>query len=97
VKFEDPDYLVKVEEEKERVWKERERQREEVKAQKEFEREKARLLKEQAHYRGALGRLGDADDHTALESKLAEIEAAVQGAEDREANIRSAMYTSSPT
>lgn len=82
------DYLVKVEEEKERVREERERQREEAKAQKEFEREKARLLKEQAHYHGALARLGDADDRTTLEGKLAEIDAAIKGVEDREANIR---------
>lgn len=82
------DYLVKAEEEKERVREERERQREEAKAQREFEREKARLLKEQAHYHGALARLGDADERTVLEGKLAEIEAAIKGVEDREANIR---------
>jgi hypothetical protein len=82
------DYLVKVEEEKERIREERERQREDAKAQREFEREKARLLKEQAHYHGPIDRLSDGGDRTALEQKLAEIEAAIKGVEDREANIR---------
>ncbi|MBS2536966.1 DUF4041 domain-containing protein [Catenulispora sp. NF23] len=82
------DYLVKLEGEKERVREERERQREEAKAQREFEREKARLLKEQAHYHGALARLSGTDDRTVLEGKLAEIEAAIKGVDDREANIR---------
>ena len=83
------DYLAKVEEEKERVREERERQREEAKAQKEFEREKARLLKEQAHYRAAYDRLGgDEGERAGLADKLAEIDAAIKGVEDREANIR---------
>ena len=91
------DYLAKAEEEKERIREERERQREEAKAQKEFEREKARLFKEQAHYRAAFDRLsgegveggkGGDGDQAALAEKLAEIEAAIKGVEDREANIR---------
>lgn len=83
------DYLAKAEEEKERVREERERQREEAKAQKEFEREKARLLKEHAHYRAAFDRLGgDEGERAGLAEKLAEIEAAIKGVEDREANIR---------
>lgn len=83
------DYLAKAEEEKERIREERERQREEAKAQKEFEREKARLFKEQAHYRTAFDRLEcDDGDRAGLAEKLAEIEAAIKGVEDREANIR---------
>ncbi|RZT87827.1 uncharacterized protein DUF4041 [Pseudonocardia sediminis] len=45
------DYLVQQEQEKERVRAERERQRDEDAARKEFEREKARLLKEQNHWK----------------------------------------------
>jgi hypothetical protein len=83
------DYLAKAEEEKERVREERERQREEAKAQKEFEREKARLFKEQAHYRAAFDHVGSDDaGRTGLAEKLAEIEAAIKGVEDREANTR---------
>jgi len=44
------DYLVKQEEEKDRIRAERERQKEEDAARRDFEREKTRLMKEQAHY-----------------------------------------------
>jgi hypothetical protein len=85
------DYLAKVEEEKERVRAERERQREEDKARKEFEREKARLVKEQTHYRTALAKLEDRQDETAaaaMRAKLEEITTAITGVEERAANIR---------
>ncbi len=85
------DYLVKIEEEKERVRAERERQREEEKAQREFEAEKARLHKEQSHYATALERLrakGDERAAAELEAKLDEIGNAITGVESREANIR---------
>ncbi|KOX16347.1 hypothetical protein ADL05_12470 [Nocardiopsis sp. NRRL B-16309] len=85
------DHLAKVEEEKERVREERERQREEEKAQREFEREKARLLKEQSHYRSALAKLearGDEAGAAQMREKIAEAEEAIKGVNDREAKIR---------
>jgi hypothetical protein len=82
------DYLVKAEEEKERIREERERQREEAKAQKEFERERARLFKEQSHYQAAIARVTADEDRSALEQKLSEIEDAIKGVDEREANIR---------
>jgi DNA repair exonuclease SbcCD ATPase subunit len=85
------DYLVKVEEEKERLREERARQREEEKALREFKAEKARLTKEQAHYQTALDRLrvkGDEAGIRQVEEQLAQIESAITGIENREANIR---------
>jgi hypothetical protein len=85
------DFLAKREEEKEAERAERERLREEAKARKEFEAEKARLLKEQAHYRIALDRLrqtGTADEIANAEQTLADIDQAIHGVEEREANIR---------
>ncbi|MCO6008153.1 DUF4041 domain-containing protein [Actinoallomurus purpureus] len=85
------DYLAKVEEEKERIRAERERQREEDKARKEFEREKARLIKEQTHYRTALKKLEDNQDEAAaaaMRAKLEEIATAIAGVEERAANTR---------
>lgn len=85
------DYLVKVEEEKERLREERERQREEEKARREIEAEKARLAKEQSHYLAALEKLrakGDEAGAGEMAQKLTQIEAAIAGLEAREANIR---------
>ena len=85
------DYLVKVEEEKERLREERARQREEEKARREFEAERTRLAKEQAHYEAALKKLqakGDEAGATEMSAKLEEIAAAIKGVEEREANIR---------
>jgi hypothetical protein len=85
------DYRAKLDEEKERVREERERQREERAALAEFEREKARLAKEQSHYRSALAKLherGDAAAAAEMEAKLAEIGEAIAGVEAREANTR---------
>lgn len=85
------DYLVKVEEERERLREERARQREEEKAIREMEAEKRRLEKEQAHYRTALEKLGAAGDEAAIkemEGKLAQIDNAITGIENREANTR---------
>ncbi|WP_223830560.1 DUF4041 domain-containing protein [Nocardiopsis quinghaiensis] len=85
------DYKAKVEEEKERVREQREQQREEEKARREFEKEKARLLKEQSHYRSALARLeakGDEDGAAQLRAKIAETDEAIEGVDNREANIR---------
>lgn len=85
------DYLVKQEEEKERIREERERQREEEKAAREFAAEKAKLEKERSHYLSALEKLpGDSDEamRQELAAKLAEIEDSIHGVEEREANIR---------
>lgn len=85
------DYLVKQEEEKERIREERERQREEEKAAREFAAEKAKLEKERSHYLSALEKLPDDADEAMrqeLAAKLAEIEDSIHGVEEREANIR---------
>lgn len=85
------DFLAKKEEEKEAERAEKERLREEAKARKEFEAEKARLLKEQAHYATALERIrttGTPEEIAAAEAKLSEIDEAIHGVEEREANIR---------
>ncbi|WP_326834876.1 DUF4041 domain-containing protein [Amycolatopsis rhabdoformis] len=85
------DHLAKVEEEKERIRAERERQRDEQQAQREFEREKSRLNKEQAHWRNALQKWaesGDGQQAEAARAKLDEIDEAIRGVEEREANIR---------
>jgi hypothetical protein len=85
------DFLAKKEAEKEAEREERERLREEAKARQEYEAEKAKLRKEQAHYLSALERLragGSPEEIAAAEQKLAEIGEAIQGVEEREANIR---------
>lgn len=85
------DYLQKVAEEKEAEREEKERLREEAKARREFEAETARLTKEAAHYRNALAAMAASGDEAAQEearAKLAEIEAAISGVEERAANIR---------
>jgi hypothetical protein len=85
------DYVAKLAEEKEAEREERARLKEEERAQREFERERARLLKEAAHYETALTAMranGDAAGAAEAEEKLAEIRAAVDGVEDRAANVR---------
>jgi hypothetical protein len=85
------DYLVKQEEEKERIRAERERQREDEKAHREYEAEKARLAKEQSHYESALAKLREKGDHEGaaqMEAKLGEIASAIEGVEARQANTR---------
>ncbi|GAB3144140.1 hypothetical protein GCM10027258_32210 [Amycolatopsis stemonae] len=85
------DHLAKVEEEKERVRAERERQRDEQQAQREFEREKARLTKEQAHWQTAMLKWAESGDQAktaAAQAKLSELDEAIRGVEEREANIR---------
>lgn len=85
------DYLAKKEEEKEAERAEKERLREEAKARREFEAEKARLLKEQSHYARALEQIrqtGTPEEIAAAEATLQEIDEAIHGVEDREANIR---------
>jgi hypothetical protein len=85
------DYLVKVEEERERLREERACQREEEKALREMEAEKRRLEKEQSHYLAALEKLrqnGDEAGVAEMEAKLLQIGSAITGIENREANIR---------
>lgn len=85
------DYLAKKQEEKEAERDERARLREEQKAQQEYRREQERLLKEQSHYQKAIEKLGpkgDSEGVAELQEKLMEIETALRGVEEREANIR---------
>jgi stress response protein SCP2 len=85
------DYLARVAEEKEREREERERLREEEKARRELMRERERLEKEQAHYRTALEAMrvnGDLAAVADAEAKLAEIGAAIEGVDQRAANVR---------
>jgi len=85
------DYLVKVEEEKERLREERARQRENEKAFREMEAEKRRLEKEQSHYKAALEKLRQSGDEAAIakmEEQIATLESSISGIESREANIR---------
>ena len=52
-------------------------------------REKARLLKERAHFESALARVRERGEDTAeLEARLALVDEAITGVENREANIR---------
>ena len=85
------DFLAKNEEEKERLKEERAKQREEEKAMRELEQERRRLKKEQTHYQTALEKVragGDPVAIAAMEAKVAQIDAAITGIENREANIR---------
>ena len=85
------DFLVKQEEEKERIREERERQREDEKAAREFAAEKARLAKEKSHYLAALAKLPEdasPGDREELTQKLEELDRSIEGIEEREANIR---------
>jgi F0F1-type ATP synthase epsilon subunit len=85
------DYLARVEEEREAEREEKQRLREEAAARREYDAEKQRLRKEQLHYQNALARLrenGDATEAAKAEAMLAEIGAAIEGVEAREANHR---------
>lgn len=86
------DYLAMVAEEKERAREERERLREERKAMQEFKREEERLAKERSHRHAVLARLessgaGEGEIATAR-AALEQVEAALAGVLEREANIR---------
>jgi hypothetical protein len=85
------DYLVKQEEEKDRIRAERERQREEEAARRDFEREKTRLMKEQTHYTTALARLqdrGDTDGAAAMQARISQIAESIAAVDQRAANVR---------
>ena len=86
------DYLVKQEEEKDRIRAERERQKEEEAARRDFERERARLMKEQAYYSTALARLqanGDTAGATQVQERLDQVAESIAAVDRRAANIRS--------
>lgn len=85
------DYMVKVQEEKEREKEERARLKEEAAARREFEQEQAKLEKEKAHYLSAIQVMRVNGDETAVaeaEAKLAEVEKAIDGVTERAANVR---------
>ena len=85
------DYLVKQDEERERIRAERERQKEEEAARRDFEREKTRLMKEQAHYSMALARLHERGDSTAaaeIQEHLDQVTQSIADVDRRAANIR---------
>lgn len=85
------DYLARQEEEKDRIRAEREATREEEKARREYEAERARLGKERSHYETAAAKLevnGDTDGAAELRAKVAEIDAAIEDVNRREANTR---------
>jgi len=85
------DFLAKLAEEKDREREERARLREEAAAQRELEAEHARLEKERQQYENALNALTMRGDTAAIASatgKLAEIQSALQGVIEREANVR---------
>jgi hypothetical protein len=85
------DYLAKVAEEKERNREERARLREEEVARREYEREQQRLQKEYAHYEATAAALREQGDHSGAEraeTRLTEIQDALDGINRRAANIR---------
>jgi hypothetical protein len=85
------DYLVKQEEEKDRIRAERERQKEEEAARRDFEREKTRLLKEQTHYATVLATLqakGDEAGAAQIQGNLDKVAEALADVDRRAANVR---------
>ena len=85
------DYQMKVQEERERAREERELLREQRRAEAELAAERERLEKERAHYESALATLRAKGDQAAaadLETRLAEIDQAIETADYRIANIR---------
>lgn len=85
------DFLSKREEEREHEREERARMKEEEAALREMEREKARLEKERSHYDAVVAALrakGDEEGAARAEAKASEINSAIVGIENREANTR---------
>ena len=85
------DYLFKVQEEREAAREERERLREERKAEQEIAAERERLDKERTHYANALATLqqqGKTAEAADLETRIAQIDSAIQANDFRAANIR---------
>lgn len=85
------DYLARREEEREREREERARMKEEEAVRRELERERERLDKERSHYEAVVTALRAKGDEAGLaraEAKLVEIDNAITGVENREANTR---------
>lgn len=85
------DFLMKVQEEKEKARDERERLREERKAEQELAAERERLDKEHAHYLNALQAVSASGDQGAvaeITARLVAIDAAIKHNDFRAANIR---------
>jgi hypothetical protein len=85
------DYLAKTEEQKQLQREERERLREEEKARKELEAQREKLLKEQAHFQHALATLigqGNSADAAVLESRLKQVQEALELNDYRLNNVR---------
>lgn len=84
------DFLMKLQEEKERAREERERLREERKVEQELRAERERLDKERTHYLNVLRALQAAGDPAAsdLANKIAELDTAIARNDYRTANIR---------
>lgn len=85
------DFLAKQSEEKDAQRAEAMRLKDEMKAQKEYEAEKARLEKEKSHHETVLKKAEATGNTAAVEDaqkKIAEIESAVKGVDERSANIR---------
>lgn len=85
------DYLFKQQEEREAAREERERLREERKAEAELAAQREKLDKERAHYANTLAALraqGATAEVGELESRLAQIDAAIEENDFRAANIR---------
>lgn len=85
------DYLVQVDQEKERIRAERERQREEAALQREIERERAKLAKEDAHWAAVqttMRATGNTDGLAEAEQHRQDIANALDEVETRAANVR---------
>ncbi|MFB6722893.1 DUF4041 domain-containing protein [Kribbella sp. NPDC056345] len=85
------DYLMKLQDERERAREERERLREERRAEQELAAERERLDKERTHYLNALSALraqGKSDEAADLEARLGKIDKAIELNDYRAANIR---------
>jgi hypothetical protein len=85
------DYLMKVQEEKERAREEREELREQRKAEQELAAERERLSKERSHYENALAALRANGDDAAvaeMEAKIGAVDEAIEQNDFRAANIR---------
>jgi hypothetical protein len=85
------DYQMKVQEERQRAREERELLREQRRAEAELAAERERLEKERAHYESALSTLlANGDEVTAaeLQTRIVEIDQAIENADYRIANIR---------
>lgn len=82
------DYLVKKKEEKEAEREERARLREEKKAAQELEAERERLERELRKFTSALSKAPEGEDHSEIDQKIAEIQAAIEENDYRLQNVR---------